>query len=179
MKSISDLVSKFLLIENYGDIKYTVDAEEVRKNALLKLFKKIGLDEDMESVSNVVSAIFEVTENKSILEKIINDADILNIIFSVISQNSSLAQDYNYTEILVVIINILKLITIEGLRVPTNSINDEDIVNSEGNTLSNTVFGEFILNNMEKILVNFNINSSEATLEGTHGVTYYPLGNKK
>jgi hypothetical protein len=179
MKSISDLVSKFLLIENYADIKYTVDAEEVRKNALLKLFNKIGLDEDMESVSNVISAIFEITENKSILEKIINDTDILNIIFSKISQNSTLAQDYNYTEILVVVINILKLITIEGLRIPTNSINDEDIVNSEGNTLSNTVLGEFILNNLEKILVNFNINNSEATLEGTHGVTYYPLGNKK
>jgi hypothetical protein len=179
MKSISDLVPKFILIENYGDIKFTVDAQEIRRNALLKLFNKINLDEDMEKLSNVISAIFEITENKHILEKIINDVEILNILFSKISQPSNPSQDYNYTEILVVIINILKLITIEGLKIPTNSINDEDIVNSDGNSLSNTTLGEFILNNLEKILVNFNLFNNDTMLEGTHGITYYPLGNKK
>jgi hypothetical protein len=179
MKSISDLVPKFILIENYGDIKYNIDVEEIRRKALIKLFNRINLEEDMEKISNVISAIVEVTENKYLLEMIINDVEILGILFSKLSENASPSQDYNYTEILVVVINLLKLITNEGLKIPTNSINEEDIVNSEGNSLSNTILGEFILINLEKILVNFNLSNSDITIEGTHGLTFYPLGNKK
>jgi hypothetical protein len=179
MKSISDIIPKFILIENYGEIKFEVNMEEIRRNALVKLFNKITLDEDMEKVSNIISAIIEITENKNLLEKLINDTEILNILFSKLSENATPAQDYNYTEIIVIVINLLKLIAIEGLKIPYNSINEDDIVNSDVDSLSNTILREYILNNLEKILVNFNQSENNIIVEGTHGLTYYPLGNKK
>jgi hypothetical protein len=174
-KSISDLVPKILIIENYGE---TVNLnDEIRRDLLIRLFNKLSFTVDMEQINNIASAIIELSENKSLLEKISNDEEILHILFGLLIQNSSEESNYNYTEILNVLINVLKLISIEGLKIPSHSLSDDEIVNSE-NVLNNTILGEIILNKLETIITNFE-KSQNASIEGTFGTTFIPLGSKR
>jgi hypothetical protein len=182
-KSISELVAKFLLVENYHpELKSIIDVDTVRKNLLFKLFSKIDLNSDMENVCNVISTCVELCENKIILELVINDENILDHLMKILSQDAKTFDstlEYNYTETLSMLINILKLISIENLKVPTLNIQD-DIVNSETTrVLETTVLADKLLINLPKILINFSIGQTESPIDGTFGMTFNPLGIRR
>jgi len=151
----------------------------VRRRLILNLFSRLSLDLDIEQINNIVFSCIELTENKILLEKIINDEDILSKLFSIITELSDSSNDYKYSEILIILINIIKLITIEGLRIPSYSRKEEDIVNSDNfKVIDNTLLGNLILNNLDKILLNFSL-GEDKPIEGTFGKTYFSLGTKR
>lgn len=47
-------------------------------------------------------------------------------------------------------------------------------------TVNNTVFGQFLLDNIEEILMHFHMNNETETLvDNTHGSKHIPLGFKR
>jgi hypothetical protein len=149
------------------------------------LFSKIDLSSDIEKVYNIILTCIELCENKTILELIINDEKLVTLLLEVLAFNASSLnsdQEYNYTEVLILLINILKLISIENLKVPGYVIsNEEDIVNSDGNnkTFENTKFGELLLKYLPQVLVNFPMESNANVIDGTFGMTFHPLGLRR
>ena len=175
-KSICDLIPKLLIIENYSDC---IIDESIRRRLILKLFSRLNLNLDMEQINNIMFSCIELSENKIVLDKIINDEEIISKIFIVISEMCDTSNDYNYSEILIILINIIKLITIEGLKMPSYSAKEEDIVNSDNSkVIDNTLLWRLILDNLDKILLNFTI-GEDKPINGTFGKSYKSLGSKR
>jgi hypothetical protein len=171
------------LVENYHpELKSILDVDAVRKNLLFKLFSKIDLNTDMENVCNVITTCVELCENKIILELVVNDEKILDLLMAVLTQDTKSFDsvlEYNYTETLSMLINILKLVSIENLKVPTLNVQD-DIVNSETTrVLESTVLADKLLENLPKILVNFPMTQNDNQIDGTFGMSFHPLGIRR
>jgi hypothetical protein len=147
--------------------------------------------------SNLSAVIVELFENRFILEMILKEKVIIDHIFGLLAQSTPEANftaletsdmNYNYCEILNIFIHILRYSQLENLKCPTYKSENEDLVNSENDqTIDNTLLGECILTNLDKILGNFlpeveNINSTESTsktIDGTFGLPFKPLGLKR
>jgi hypothetical protein len=173
------------LVENYyPELKNSIDIDTVRRNLLQHLLSKIELSSDSEKVYNVICTCIELYENKVILELVINDEQLMTSILNVlvINPTSEGSQEYNYTESLILLINILKLISIESLKVPgyITANADEDIVNSEDNkVLEIPKLGHLILKYLPEILKNFPMTNTENNIDGTFGMTFTPLGLRR
>jgi hypothetical protein len=173
----------------------------IRKQMLINLFKKLSIKEnDPERIANLSLICSEVIENRSILEIVVSEQIILDHLFEELAVDTnnktdySVDIDYNYSEILNILVSIVRFVQIENLKIPSY-INEEDIVNSEGErtgTIENTLFGEYILKYIEAILNNFSFqmkggdaNSLEEDslniihIDGTFGSPFTPLGNKR
>jgi hypothetical protein len=167
----------------------------IRKNLLNNIFLSLSIKEtDSEKVSNLSSICIEAIENRSILELILKDKIILDHLakqLSEITPEGLLSAceysdvNYNYCEVLNVFINIIRFSQVENLKCPTyKNEGTEDMVNSENEqVIENTLLGECVLENLDKILLNFlpeagNKNDNN-TVEGTFGYTYKPLGVKR
>jgi hypothetical protein len=137
-----------------------------RRTLLIKLFKKLIINDDPEKISNLANICIEVTENRNILEIILTEKSILEHLTRTLAINlneqtddANFALNYNYQEILNVFINIIRYTQVENLKTPTYKNESEDIVNSDNNnqqeSLENTLLGECVLHNLEGILKNF------------------------
>lgn len=114
------------------------------------------------------------------METIINDKDILDTLFSNLKNKNNL----NISETLNLLITLLKLISIEGLKIPSIELEDEVNTDPKINTspIKNTIFGEYLFMYFEDILQHFKINdeNSESTpTMGTYGIKFIPLGIKR
>lgn len=193
-KSLSEVAPKILLIESYlsGSEKdkatslsieksntsnafaylsspLNLNLESIlatRRTMLIKLFKKLIIKDDPEKISNLANICIEVTENRNILEIILNEKSILDHLTSTLAFNlneqiddSNFIFNYNYQEILNVFINIIRYTQVENLKTPTYKNESDDIVNSDNDkqheSLENTLLGECVLHNLEEILKNF------------------------
>jgi len=91
----------------------------------------------------------------------------------------------NISEILNFLIVLLKLISIENLKIPTvEAIHDEVNINSlyDSSKINKTVFGEILIENIEDILNHFHMDiesETEKLIESTHGPKFIPLGFKR
>lgn len=187
MRSICDLLPKLLYSENTYNPEANFassipDFEKIRNEALTKLFKKLNLTMPIESINNIVNACIEISENKPILEYIVADKIILGHIFGNLvcnlnaPENSHLSA-YNYKEILILLLNILKDSIIDNIIVPyVNKQHTEEGKELEDEFVNSPV-GEMIINNLSKILNNFEIvENFNTTLDTTFGVSTRTIG---
>ncbi len=134
----------------------------------------------IEAINNIVNACIELLENRSILEFLVSEKEILGHLFENLAcnlnapENSNLSA-YNYKEILILLLNILKDSIIDNIRIPVVSkSNEEENVQEE---FVNTPIGEFIFENLPKILANFEIvENANAQLDTTFGVATRTIG---
>lgn len=190
---MSELIPKFLegIPKELSDLS-TTDFETLRTKVLRSLFESLKLNEDNEKINNISSIILDISENKHLLEQILNDKEILSNLAKELANKESLKnkdnldQNYNYYEILLVFINLIKTSITENFKLPSIKVESgEDTVNInlDEKNIDNTPLGEVILENLGKILDNFvfrNENEENSlNLEGTFGTTYKPLGLKK
>lgn len=185
MRSICDIFPKLIFSDNF----YNPDAnfsnsipefEKTRNDIIIKLFKKLNLSMNIESINNLVNACIEILENRSILEFLISEKIILNHIFENLSinlnapENSNLSS-YNYKEILILLLNILKDSIIDNIKIPHMKKIDE---NNEEEIFQNSIIGELILDNLGKILQNFEIieNINNNQFDTTFGVSTRTIG---
>ncbi len=218
-KSLSEVAPKILLVESYlsGSEKdkatslsieksntsnafanlsspLNLNLESIlatRKTMLIKLFKKLIIKDDPEKISNLANICIEVTENRNILEIILNEKSILDHLTSTLainlneqSDDSNFILNYNYQEILNVFINIIRYTQVENLKTPTYKNESEDIVNSDNDkqyeSLENTLLGESVLQNLEAILRNFSpCKGSESESLNTEKINSESVEEKK
>lgn len=171
------------------------DYIEQRNHLLIKLFEKLNLENDIETTNNLVNCCIEVLENKSVLEFILNDKIILESIFNNLVVNLNLPENanlssYNYKEILILLLNVLRFSIMENMKLPAISRSSvEDVVNFSNeeiiNKVNNTLLGEYIVNNVDKIVKNFEFEEKEKEAESefandtTYGIKARMLGYKR
>lgn len=183
MRSICDIFPKLIMSENAynAEANFTstiADFEKIRNETITKLFKKLNLTISIEAINNIVNACIELLENRSILEFIVNEKPILSHIFENLSYNLNAPENsnfsaYNYKEILILLLNILKDSIIDNISVPNIKKNEEN----GQDELVNTPIAEFILENLPKILANFEIvENSPSNLDTTFGVSTRTIG---
>lgn len=174
-----------------GNLEYA----EQRNLLLTKLFLKLNLENDIETTNNLVNSCIEVLENKSVLEFVLNDRTILESIFNNLAVNLNLPENahlssYNYKEILILLLNVLRFAIMENMKLPGISHNSsEDVVNFSNeeiiNKINNTLLGELIVSNVDKIVKNFQFEEKEKEAESefandtTYGVKARMLGYKR
>jgi len=162
---------------------------------LTKLFQMLNLENDIETTNNLVNSCIEVLENKSVLEFVLSDRTILESIFNYLNINLNLPENrnlssYNYKEILILLLNILRFSIMENMKLPSVSYNSaEDVVNFSNDEIiskiNNTLLGELIVNNLDKIINNFQLEErvkeaeSEYDNDTTYGVKARMLGYKR
>jgi len=162
---------------------------------LTKLFQMLNLENDIETTNNLVNSCIEVLENKSVLEFVLSDRTILESIFNYLNINLNLPENrnlssYNYKEILILLLNILRFSIMENMKLPSVSYNSaEDVVNFSNDEIiskiNNTLLGELIVNNLDKIINNFQLEESVKEAESeydndtTYGVKARMLGYKR
>jgi hypothetical protein len=162
---------------------------------LTMLFQKLNLENDIETTNNLVNSCIEVLENKSVLEFVLSDRTILESIFNYLNVNLNLPENgnlssYNYKEILILLLNILRFSIMENMKLPSVSYNSaEDVVNFSNDEImskiNNTLLGELIVNNFDKIINNFQLEESVKEAESeydndtTYGVKARMLGYKR
>ena len=185
-KAIAELIPKFL----EGVPKDTNnDFDEIRIKLIYSLFESLEVNSDNEKINNIESVIVDISENKYLLDLILNNKSILTHLTNQLklnSENYSSEQNYNYYEILLIFTNLIRLAISENLKTPSIKIensNGEDLVNTNIDiyNIDNTPLGEVILENLSLILDNFIISEKDKTLEieSTFGANYKPLGLKK
>lgn len=184
MRSICDIFPKLIFSENTYNAEANFsnsipDFEKTRNETITKLFKKLNLTMSIEAINNIVNACIELLENRSILEFLVCEKPILSHLFDNLScnlnapENSSLSA-YNYKEILILLLNILKDSIIDNIRVPAMVKKSEENGEEE---FQNSPIGEFILENLPKILANFEIvETPNSQLDTTFGVSTRTIG---
>ncbi len=185
MRSICDIFPKLIFSDNFynPDTNFSSsipDFEKTRNEIIIKLFKKLNLSMNIESTNNLVNACIEILENKSILDFLISEKIILNHIFENLSYNLNSAENlnlysYNYKEILILLLNILKDSIIDNLKVPLMKKIDE---NKDEEVFENCLIGEFIMENLGKILQNFELveNTNNTKFDTTFGISTRTIG---
>ena len=108
---------------------------------------------------NISYAILEIMENTTCLKSIYENYMILSSIFTVITTNKN---SQNITHAIGILINLLKLISIENLKMPylSLSIENDTVTTStsiDKDSFKNEIIGELILENIEGILKHFDI----------------------
>jgi len=183
MRSICDIFPK-LIISEYtynAEANFTScipDFEKTRNETITKLFKKLNLTMSIEAINNIVNACIELLENRSILEFLVSEKPILSYLFVNLSYNLNAPENsnlstYNYKEILILLLNILKDSIIDNISIPMHKKNEEN----EQEEFQNTPIGEFILENLPKILSNFEmVENSQNLLDTTFGVSTRTIG---
>lgn len=208
-KAISELIPKFLEFDSKqlnADTNLINETENLKFKLLNLLFESLNVNSDIEKINNIASVVLDISENKYLLEVILNSKDILtNITKQLIidTERFSSEQNYNYYEILLIFINLIKTAINENYKLPSliiENIAGEDIVNInlDLKSIDNTYLGESILESLGKIIENFvaksnidnntnnnnffidKLNEEDLTvIEGTFGACYKPLGLKK
>jgi len=86
---------------------------------------------------------------------------------------------YNYKEILILLLNVLRFSIMENMKLPSIvDSSNEDVVNFSNeeiiNKISNTLLGELLVNNIDKIIKNFHFEEAvkESENEFSHDTTY-------
>jgi predicted transcriptional regulator len=183
MRSICDIFPKLIISENTynAEANFTsciLDFEKTRNETITKLFKKLNLTMNIEAINNIVNACIELLENRSILEFLVSEKPILSYLFVNLSNNLNATENsnlstYNYKEILILVLNILKDSIIDNISIPMLKKNEEN----EQEEFQTTPIGEFILENLPKILANFEIvENSQNLLDTTFGVSTRTIG---
>jgi hypothetical protein len=206
-KAIGEIVVKILNLEPKEMSSSSKDILDLKNNIIIKIFEKLNIQDDIEKISNIVSCLKEICENKILLEIIINDENILQKIFNILNTNTNnslpyfnknndnyIDEEYGYNEIINLLNYILNVVLIESLKLPSKLRNtfiaDEDTVNIEKNLdiVDNTLLGQKILESLDNIIENFKINSEEEIndllhqkkiIESTYQVNYKKLGIKR
>lgn len=171
------------------------DYTEQRNSIIRKLFSKLNLENEIETTNNIVNSCIEILENKTVLEFVLNDKEILEKIFNNLSTNLNMPENahlssYNYKEIMVLLLNILRFSIMENMKLPSiDNTTNEDVVNFSNeeiiNKVNNTLLGEMIINNIDKIIKNFQFEEKEKETENeysndtTYGVKARSLGYKR
>jgi hypothetical protein len=193
-KAISELVPKFLECVP-KELYNIIDLDNIRLRLINTMFENINVNSDLETILNISTVILDITENKQILEMILNNKDIIkNIISQLIldSDNFSSEQNHNYYEILFIFTNLIRTAIALNIKLPSIRIENnegEDIVNInlDNNSIDNTPLGEVIIESIGPILDNFvirntnEIKEDDCVLEinGTFGTSFKPLGLRK
>ena len=183
MRSICDIFPKLVFSENTynteGNFSTSIpEFEKIRNQTITKLFNKLNLTMSIEAINNIVNACIELLENRGILEFLVSEKPILRHIFYNLSYNLNAPENshlsaYNYKEILILLLNILKDSIIDNIRIPVMAKNEE---NGE-EEFQNTPIGEFIFENLDKILANFEIvENANVLLDTTFGVSTRTIG---
>lgn len=173
----------------------TQDYTDQRNMLITKLFQKLNLSNDIETTNNLVNSCIEIIENKTVLEFVLNDKTILESIFSCLTVNLNLPENwhlssYNYKEILILLLNILRFSIMENMKLPSvSSSSAEDVVNFSNeeiiSKISNTLLGELLVDNIDKIILNFQFEEKDKELESefandtTYGKKARMLGYKR
>lgn len=188
MRSICDVFPKLIFSDNSfnQEINFAnsiADFEKIRNETLTKLFRKLNLTMPIEAINNLVNACIEMLENRSFLEFVVSDRNILSHIFENLALNLNAPENshlspYNYKEILILLLNILKDSIIEGIKIPHIAKKAaEDAQKEEQDEFINSLFGEFILEHLGKILSNFEIVENQTgQLDTTFGVSTRTIG---
>jgi hypothetical protein len=189
MRAVCDVFPKLIFSDNSYSTEVNFansihDFEKIRNEALTKLFKKLNLSMPVEAINNLVNACIEMLENRSILEFIISDKQILSHIFDNLalslnnsSQSISAAAAYNYKEILILLLNILKDSIIDNIQIPF--VGKKAAAQEEADEFQNTLIGDLILENLGKILSNFEILENQQNsqiMDTTFGVSTRTIG---
>ncbi len=189
MRAVCDVFPKLIFSDNSYSTEVNFansihDFEKIRNEALTKLFKKLNLSMPVEAINNLVNACIEMLENRSILEFIISDKQILSHIFDNLalslnnsSQSISAAAAYNYKEILILLLNILKDSIIDNIQIPF--FGKKAAAQEEADEFQNTLIGDLILENLGKILSNFEILENQQNsqiMDTTFGVSTRTIG---
>lgn len=133
---------------------------------------------------NISYAILEIMENTTCLKSIYENYMILSSIFTVITTNKN---SQNITHAIGILINLLKLISIENLKMPylSLSIENDTVTTStsiDKDSFKNEIIGELILENIEGILKHFDIEKDipkQNKLENSVLTSSVPLGVKR
>ena len=189
MRAICDIFPKLIFSDNNYNPETNFaasipDFEKIRNEAIVKLFKKINLTMNIEAINNVVNACIEISENRSILEYLVSDKTSLSHMFQNLSCNLNLPENsnlspYNYKEILILLLNLLKDSIIENIKIPYIKTNlpGLDLQEGEEGEFQNTLIGELILENLPKILKNFEITkTSNSELDTTFEISTRTIG---
>jgi len=189
MRAVCDVFPKLIFSDNSYSTEVNFansihDFEKIRNEALTKLFKKLNLSMPVEAINNLVNACIEMLENRSILEFIISDKQILSHIFDNLalslnnsSQSISAVAAYNYKEILILLLNILKDSIIDNIQIPF--VGKKAAAQEEADEFQNTLIGDLILENLGKILSNFEILENQQNsqiMDTTFGVSTRTIG---
>jgi len=189
LRSVCDIFQKLIFSDNSynpeANFSDTIpDFKRIRNEVLIKLFKKLNLTMNIEAINNIVNVCIEILENRSTLDYIVSEEIILNHIFENLSVNLNLQENshlssYNYKEILILLLNVLKNSIIDNIKIPymkkKEEANNQLTVNTE--ELENTVIGKMIVENLSKILLNFEIiENTNMQLDTTFGVSTRTIG---
>jgi len=157
------------------------DFEKIRNEAITKLFKRLNLTMPLESINNLVNVCIEIAENRPILEFIASDRTIIGFLFENLACNLNAAKNshlstYNYKEILILLLNILKDSIIDNIEVPYFRKKAAEEAGQE-EEFNNSLIGEMIIENLAKILNNFEIvENANSQLDTTFGVSTRTIG---
>lgn len=200
MRAVCDVFPKLVSSDNTfnPEANFSLaipDFDKIRNEAIIKLFKKLNLTIGVEAVNNVVNGCIEILENRSILEFVTSEREILDHIFGILSinlnapENSELSS-YNYKEILILLLNILKDSIIDNISIPgtkkseiaaTDSSEEaqesQNPQNNDEGVLKDSLVGELIIQNLSKILDNFQISDTATNqLDATFNMSIRIIG---
>jgi hypothetical protein len=158
------------------------DFEKIRNEAITKLFKRLNLTMPLESINNLVNVCIEIAENRPILQFIASDRTIIGFLFENLACNLNATENshlsaYNYKEILILLLNILKDSIIDNIKVPYFTKKAAEEAGQEEEEFNNSLIGEMIIENLAKILNNFEIvENANSQLDTTFGVSTRTIG---
>ena len=158
-KSISDLLSKFLLFENHipkneSNLEDKEILYKIRIELIENIFSNLKVTEESEKISSIVLMLIDIFETKTLLNEIMDNEKIYTLLFNnlKIDLNSdeninNLQLKSNYSEILSLLTYMIS--NSDNCKKPKFDINDN-------NKIIHTNLSENILNCFDNFIENYN-----------------------
>ncbi len=152
-KSIADLLSKFLLFENYqNENNNNEELFKIRKELIEKIFLNLKVTEEREKISSIVLMLTDLFETKKILNETMENENIFTTLFSNLKVNLNLEENLNNLQIKNNYSEILSLLTF----MISNSDNISKPKLDDNQKIIHTNLSENILNTFDNFIDNYN-----------------------
>ena len=167
-KSISDLLSKFLLFNNFFIQKdslepYSSDIvnddkikelSNIRNELIEKIFSHLKINEEREKISSIVKMLIEIFETKSLLNEIMENGRFFTTLFSNLKVDLNSEENINNLKVKGNYSEILELLTY--MISNSQNIKKPKLDSNDNQTIIHTNLSENIFNFFDNFIENFN-----------------------
>ena len=151
-KSIADLLSKFLLFDNYLIENNNEELFKIRIELIEKIFSNLKIKEEREKISSIVLMLTDIFETKTILKEIMENERIFTTLFLNLKVDLNSEENINNLQIKSNYSEILSLLTF----MISNSENVTKPKLDDNQKIIHTNLSENILNTFDNFIDNYN-----------------------